>query len=239
MRRLALAAALIGASAVVACGGEDTDPELVIPSTSDGDQEICSPLDGDDCAAGEKCSLVVDALGSSGQELRRTSCVPDGDVATGGACTQGDVGPETGYDDCQAGSLCVRDECIEICNLSTDSCPSDRACVSYTNTFTDSTGLCDPLCDVFDQTTCDREGQEVELGCYASLATGKATCARVFQEGAQNEDCEFVNGCDRGLGCVLVNPEGSGNWCATYCNTTTGATPDGQTCASVPGLGLP
>ena len=36
--------------------------------------------------------------------------------------------------------------------------------------------------------------------------------------GLQGDDCEFLNGCAKGFGCVLINGDATGSECAKFCD---------------------
>jgi hypothetical protein len=158
--------------------------------------------------------------------------VPDGTVAEGQACTRGDAGLATGFDDCAGGLSCLNGACSVICNGGPpDSCRSESEafgegdyCTRFADLFTDEIGLCVPGCNPVDDEACG-EG----FGCYLEATRGIASCAGVpapAQELAQNSDCYgpatggcFLNGCAPGFTPMLNNrPENAdGSVCARYC----------------------
>jgi hypothetical protein len=151
----------------------------------------CDPLSPpgmQGCATGQKCTWMriqetPDAVGQLG-------CVPAGPVALGGTCTQGAAGATTGYDNCQAGLICIASVCKDICGFdgsANTACASGEACTRYANLFANGddapvAGACNPTCDPLTQTrvvngqrtTCG-QGQ----GCYllASDVDTLAVCA--------------------------------------------------------------
>jgi hypothetical protein len=184
--------------------------------------ESCNPVTQGGCAADEKCSWLVVQLDPF---LGRTDCVPDGTVAIGESCSEGDPGEATGYDDCAAGGLCMSGTCRAICDLTSDSCCEGFACSSYTATFTDDsqedTGVCDATCDPVAQDCAD-----AARGCYLQLFTGHATCSLAApgaEELTQGDTCAndgascFLNGCAKGYGAFLYAGDGLRRDCTAFC----------------------
>ncbi len=85
------------------------------------------------CLDGFKCGSVVTVEDAQGRPLfGRHTCVPDGTVLPGGACTRGEPGLDTGYDDCVSGSVCIEGRCVSACPLSGDDiCPAGQWCDYY------------------------------------------------------------------------------------------------------------
>lgn len=217
-RLLALAAGL-GLAGVAACGDGGDGP----PDTGGA----CDPLAQDGCAVGEKCSVRVD---SELPYMTTVTCVPDGNAPVGGLCGFGEPG-QRGYDTCQAGSFCLEGVCTPVCAPADQGCASaGETCLGYGGIFEeDGLGLCTPVCEPVAAGGC-----APEQGCYPSLDTGLATC---HGAGAltQGEDCAYIDACERGLGCVLLAPDGQSTLCTALCDASTGVTAAGGTCAEALG----
>jgi hypothetical protein len=225
MKKIAFAALFMGATGLLACGGDD-DGDIMFADSGpgiDAAPATCNPVTQRGCAEGDKCSWLV--VQEDPNFLGRTACVPDGTVELGGACTEGAPGEDSGYDDCVAGTLCLNAICRDICSIEPDSCETGFACSSYTNTFSDdaaeNTGVCDPTCDPVAQ-DCEDETQ----GCYLQLFNGKATCARVApgaEEFTQGVQCSnngmqcYLNGCAIGYGGFLYAGMGVPRDCTKFC----------------------
>jgi hypothetical protein len=193
-----------------------------------GPPQACNPVAQTGCDAGEKCAHLVE---SDSPLLSRTTCVPNGNVPLGGQCAVGAPGPSTGYDDCAAGGHCSGSVCTEICTQAPDSCPQEASCVPFSGLFSDldGLGLCQAQCDVMAQNCCDGDG------CYVSLSSGESSCAPAVPEtmggmpGRQGDACMFLNTCDVGFGCTLIDDpvNTTGNVCAKFCDP---AMAGGPTC---------
>jgi hypothetical protein len=219
-----------------AADGTDAASSTDAASESDGGVSgLCNPVTQQGCAGGEKCSWLVV---QEDPFLGRTDCVPDGTVAIGDACVEGPPGETTGYDDCEAGGLCMSDVCRTICNIDPDSCGDGFACSTYSNTFTDDVtenlGVCDPTCDPVAQTCADPS-----QGCYLQLFNGVATCSDVAagaEDLTQGDQCAndgarcFLNGCARGYGGFLFTGNGVPRDCTAFCTPvdTYRVDPDGD-----------
>jgi hypothetical protein len=115
---------------------------------------MCSPTLQTGCAAGEKCTWIIDAVEPS--VIGHVGCAPAGVVAVGGACTRGMAGP-MGYDDCTGGNYCIDQVCKPLCGINgaAPNCATDFACVSYDKLFeigtTSIAGVCQPSCNPLTQ----------------------------------------------------------------------------------------
>jgi hypothetical protein len=226
MRKLALAAIFVGVSALAACGGGgDNGDDVQIGPDANLNTGTCNPVSQTGCAADQKCTWVEY---QEDPALGKTECVTNGTVPVGGACTRGEPGATTGFDDCDK-SYCVNGTCTEICSQSqAASCPDNKVCVLYADTFDDlgddsTVGLCGPTCDPVSQ-NCTNETE----GCYLLINQGKGTCARVPSAAAgrdQNDDCYgpasggcYLNGCDKGYQAILLKEPGSQQaTCGKFC----------------------
>jgi hypothetical protein len=198
----------------------------------------CNPVLQAGCQGGEKCAQLVAA---DVPFLASTSCVPDGTVTEGGACTRGEAGPN-GYDDCVAGFDCLRGVCTEICTRAGgDSCRAidepfgtGSYCTLFADLFSDEIGLCVTGCDPTDDTVANSTVTNAmcgaDNGCYINLGLGVASCAGVPAPAVnvkQNDDCYgpaagscYLNGCDSGFAPILPNALGQAattNTCSRYC----------------------
>jgi len=110
------------------------------------------------CSSGEKCTWLDapdDSCGGS-----KFDCVPDGSVTLGGICTRGVPGATTGYDNCQAGLVCIGPdsggECKDVCGFDGGAdagCPTGQACTPYLNLSANADefpviGACNATCGI-------------------------------------------------------------------------------------------
>jgi hypothetical protein len=206
MTKLALVALLVGATTLVACGGDD-DVNLVDSGPLVDAAQRCDPVQQTGCAEGEKCARLV--ISAPDPFLARTDCVPDGDVAIGEACENGEPGETTGFDDCAAGGQCFNGLCLQICTGSPETCSEGFGCGFPVNFFDDidsaRVGVCFETCSPVAQ-DCVTEGE----GCYLNIGAenGEGTCVAVPDDAADltqesacllNGDVCFLNGCDIGF----------------------------------------
>src|SRR5690348_1019149 len=99
MRTLALVAMVVGLA--MSCGGGDDGKKILpFPDANDGPLEPCNLLTQAGCAAGEKCTWLVDAM--IPQYVGHIGCAPSGAADVGDACMFGSPGA-TGYDGCKMG----------------------------------------------------------------------------------------------------------------------------------------
>jgi len=196
MKKLAFGALLVGFLVAAGCGGND--PKVILPDSS-GSNTTCNPLTQAGCAAGEKCTWLLDAL--MPQYVGHIGCAMDGTANAGDSCTYGAPGT-TGFDNCKGGLVCGNYRggtgfCKTICDQQggTPACDATHVCVTYSGLFEtgDTTpnagGVCDLACDPlkdndFDGsgalpktgTTCVASGSNV-VGCYGypSFGTAPAT----------------------------------------------------------------
>jgi hypothetical protein len=222
MKTLAFAALFVGATGLLACGGDDDSVHFADAGIDGGG--TCNPVTQTGCDTGQKCSWLVV---SDEPFLGRTACVTDGTVAVGDACTEGAPGETTGFDDCAAGGLCIHSKCKAICSVDPPSCTEGYNCATYENVFSDdttsNTGVCDTVCDPINPTECDENE-----GCYLSLFDGIATCAGIPAAAAdlrQNDECLaassggcYLNGCAAGFTGFIFVAEGQPRLCTAYCS---------------------
>lgn len=175
-------------------------PDATSPSPDAGFFGICNPVTQAGCSIGEKCAQVVQ---SDNPFLAQTTCVPNGNVSEGGACTQGEAGA-TGLDDCLAGLDCLGGICSPICNVGPpDSCRSGLEafdegpyCTLFADLFSDDIGLCVPACGPTNDTVTGGAAVNNDCGagngCYLNATRGVAACASEPAPAAgvtQNQDC--------------------------------------------------
>ena len=130
MKKLAFGALFVGLLSVgaAACGGGSDTPDaninLVDSATGpDAQTTECNLLTNQGCATGEKCTWIDVTA-----DLGKIGCATDGTVAVGGACTTGQPGETTGFDNCVGGSYCLGGVCEAICSQSPDSCDPATGC---------------------------------------------------------------------------------------------------------------
>lgn len=193
---------------------------------------FCNPLTQAGCTDFEKCTQVVE---SENPYLTTTTCVPDGNVPLNGTCSEGAPGPQTGYDDCVAGTLCIEARCREVCSIQGDSCRTPQQgfgeggyCTGYAGLFEGDIGICNAAChpsadNVVDGAVIhDRCG---ETGCFVNLNGRAASCSQVPGPAVgrtQGESCYtapsggcYLNGCEAGYSPILQD-DGS-RLCARSC----------------------
>ena len=160
---------------IAACGSDNAEsPDArVVRRDAAGDGGgggTCDILAQTGCAAGEKCAWVRVSV-SQAQQIGQMACVPAGAQALDAECAYGAMGATTGYDNCQAGLVCLANSradmatgrCREICDVmgtnTAAACPTGFACGAYASFFQNSgatapppAGVCDPTCDPLDQT---------------------------------------------------------------------------------------
>jgi hypothetical protein len=230
--------------------GSSNTPDAAVVGSPDAALEpvACNPVTQTGCNSGDKCAQVVQ---SATPFVAQTTCVPNGVVAAGSACTAGAPGA-TGYDNCAAGLDCSGGVCSEICGQGPpDTCSgSSSGCVQFEDLFDDvaGVGLCVPVCDPVAQ-----DCPVASDACYLQTSVGTATCANVPAPAAaklQNDSCYgpsgggcYLNGCGKGYGSVLNNDPvtPTAQDCAFFCNPTdtfvdTGNTPVGTAAGDPNGI---
>lgn len=119
----------------------------------------CDPIAQTGCAAGAKCTWIIDADGGGGQPaIGHVGCAPAGSTADGAACAAAQANVNGGADSCIAGDLCAG-TCKPICGLSAVSgpgaCSVNHACIALPGVFTSSgvptAGVCQVTCDPLTQ----------------------------------------------------------------------------------------
>lgn len=216
MKKLALGAVFIGLLA--ACGGgDDTMIDVIDAGEGPDASQACNPVSQTGCGVDEKCTWInIDSMNDVGT----LGCVADGSVATLGACTFGPDGETTGFDNCEAGNICIYSVCEEICTDAPDSCGANTACSSYAGLFPDTStyGACDFTCDPVDQTR-DTDGlaacgstQAIARACYANSDDTFSCTGVPGPAAALTQDdiaygpmsgTAYVNGCAAGFAPLL------------------------------------
>ena len=191
----------------------------------------CNVLAQTGCAAGEKCTWLIDAL--SPQYVGHIGCAPDGAQPVGGACMFGAPGA-TGYDNCVKGTVCsnyrgAAGTCKTICDPQggAPACATGFACASYSGLFSEGggpnvAGMCDPGCDPLADNDFDGSGTALtktgvnctapNAGCYGYPSFGTPpktawTCTTDINYGkalVHRTQCTDANTCSSG-GQVFVN----------------------------------
>lgn len=195
----------------------------------------CDPVAQTGCPPGTKCGRLLESVGP---DVAQTTCVPNGTVLPGGACTEGPAGPLTGYDDCEAtpghGYDCFDGTCRELCAVGT-SCIGAFGCGVVPGRYIDfdpvTVGMCHPACDLVAQ-----DCASASDACHFLARAAIGICAGVplpARDLDQGDACYgpspgicFLNGCAKGYGSVLTvgpGPTEQPSLCAFFCtpaNTT-------------------
>lgn len=164
-----------------------------------------APAGNQGCTGGQKCTWVTT---QDDPAEGTVACVPDGLVATGGACAFGAPGPITGYDECVAGDVCISGTCKHACDLETaQGCDAGQRCAPYAGVFFDDAGAptygaCESSCDPVTQQLSGGGMCPAGQGCYllTSSETTVAICAPAgtLTHGQQIVGTAFANSCAPG-----------------------------------------
>lgn len=212
----ALLAGVAGIAGIAACSSTKQKVHLIDSGTGlDGTSGACNLIMQTGCAVGEKCTWFHDDM--SDPPIGHIGCAPAGSAAVDSTCAYGAPGV-TGYDDCQAGLVCLthRDgtaSCATICDAQTGSgCGSSDGCVRTSGLFA-SPGTVDPTIPG----TCVK-------GCDPTLDNDYDGSGSAFSK-RTGSPC----GTDPAIGCYGV-PSSSGHttffFCANPAKHTTGTTWD-------------
>jgi len=189
----------------------------------------CNPISHAGCGSGERCTWVISS--STPVRIGSLRCVPDGTVASGGACTVGPDGETSGYDDCARGLICTRSgtsrTCASVCDLAdSSSCGGSASCVRYQGLFANGgddpvAGACASSCDPVTQLRDDGTSCGAGLGCYALIATAMPSfvcgaAESTLVHGEVITGGPSANACAPGFH-VVRSAVGSGFECAAYC----------------------
>jgi len=159
----------------------------------DAGPERCSLVD-QDCAEGEKCTILRDA----DRTIGCTAVV--GHRVAGESC---DTSAGAG-DDCAPGLYCDASTspavCVELCAQEpADTCSAGGVC-ALSLPVADGVQMCAQVCDPVAQ-DCERDG----FACYPSR--WGPSCAQIGGGGdtvGEGAPCGFANECDPGLACLRV-----------------------------------
>jgi hypothetical protein len=192
-------------------------PVVLPPDAGEPDAGVfsgsCNPVTGAGCLAGEKCDWLQET-----DDLGRIACVPDGTVERGGACVEGEVGPTTGFDNCQALSTCIAGVCEAICSTDPDSCAPGSSCTQYASIFEGGIGACDYDCNPVDQTrtfdgapACGSpDPANPNRGCYGTPNSSWACKPAGDPEKVHGSDATWPDGNVYANGCAV------GHFVATF-----------------------
>jgi len=86
-------------------------------------------------------------------------------------------------------------------------------------------------CDPLELMSCNPDPST--SACFVAVFDDNTLCGAPFQAG-QNALCQFVNGCNPGLSCMLLISQNLA--CTHQCDPTTGTTAHGTNCADLPEL---
>jgi hypothetical protein len=225
--RLWAALSLCVLAASASCHGTDpscpaADPLCLGDGGGDGDiapvdggcvnfSTACNPFGAagsQGCGFGDKCSWVV--IQEQPIELGRTTCVPEGPIGLGEACTRGAPGVSTGFDNCGAGLICAAGKCQDICGFDGSAqanCAPNNNCARFTGLFANCdddpiAGVCVPGCDPVTQLLGDGSSCGAGNGCYllTSQTETVAVCAQAgnVPHGVAITGTAFANSCEPG-----------------------------------------
>ena len=143
---------------LTACGGGDG--KVVLPDAATTVQ-VCDVLMGTGCAAGEKCTFIIEAATEF-----PSVCLPAGTKAEGEACSLADLSEAKDRSklqdtECEKGTFCLRGVCSKICPEEARSCSDDgtSTCRVFGGPWADQPdsreiGFCQPQCDPLLQNEC-------------------------------------------------------------------------------------
>ncbi|MEW5848467.1 MAG: hypothetical protein AB2A00_06610 [Myxococcota bacterium] len=184
---------------------------------------------------GEKCTWITVS-----ETLGHVGCAADGVVPRGGACTYGEPGETTGFDDCQGGHVCIAGLCQEVCTLAPDDCQAGTICNRYGGLFGEEPkyGACDFQCNPVTQVrlldaAANCGVADGSRACYMSFNDENGICVPVPQQiqanpgDYQQDDIAFgppgggayLNGCAPGYAPLLRSSQDTSApiICVAYC----------------------
>ncbi len=158
-------------------------------------EKLCNPLTQAGCAAGDKCTWLVNAFTPA--YLGHIGCAPDGTANVGEACGYAEPnGSAYGYDNCRKGSVCSNYQggdgvCKQICDQmgGFPQCDTQHTCVVYDELFDvgsatpAAAGVCDIACNPLTDNDFDGAGtasnkttsacgSDPTIGCYGYPSFG-------------------------------------------------------------------
>ncbi len=190
----------------------------------------CNPLTQSGCASGNKCTWIQ--VADSPETLGRVGCVANGTVAAGGTCTQGAVGDQTGFDNCQAGLVCISNVCQDICGFDGSPaapCADGYHCTRYANLFANGSddpvaGACTLGCDPITQLRSDDTPCPASQGCYLLTSStetiGVCAGAGSLGHGQTITGSTFANSCLPGHMPRRKDQATTTNECGALCRPT-------------------
>ena len=180
---------------IVACGlgcGSGHDPTTEPPSGG-AVAFACDPIDQTGCAAGQKCTWIVDIDATATRaEIGHVGCVAAGPQPVGASCSDAVAETTGGADACVAGALCISGACKPICDPQQGggpgACDESDACVTYTGIFESAgdpiAGVCEPGCDPLTQRLVDGNAE-----ACGSPAPAQPTATCVASDGFRTFHC--------------------------------------------------
>ncbi len=237
MRRSILGALVltivVGAGSLTACHREElVDDVIDFDGRPDAeDILLCDPLappGQQGCQPGQKCGWNV--LAETPEHVGRRTCMPEGTVPLGGACTIGPPGDTTGFDDCIGGGTCIDGVCKDNCGFgggANEPCPAGQACTHYAGVWADGDndpfyGACSPTCNPVTQLRPDGSTCGPGQGCYllVSATTTDAVCAGAgtLGHGVAITGQAFANSCLPGHQPRRASPTSMAVECGALCD---------------------
>jgi hypothetical protein len=226
------------------------DAMIDAPDAMPGDANLsrCDLRDQSSCPEGWKCTAVIEEGGANAPH-----CVPNGDIPLGAACEPYIVVQEdTGYrhDECQAGSMCISNECKLFCNVSEGpaSCGEPYACVGYGIIPEDgSLGICEATCDPVTQVRltdgaawCNSLDTVLPERTCVGVPNGPFTCAPTVDVNAMHgtpvPPPVYLNSCAAGFMPLLQDASGN-PYCVAMCSPAPTSMLNPQNAGGAPGSG--
>ncbi len=210
---------LVGALGLFGCGGggDDDDDIIVFPDAgTDANQTDgggnCNAVSQTGCLEGQKCSWIVDVLGTdTTDEVGHVGCIAEGPDAVGAACTDALVIGDA--DSCAKPGYCYNGTCRKICSTVNDLCEGEcgQFVISEGNPF--PFGWCLDACDPLLQ-DCPTDNES----CFLGDNERGGVCLG-HREIAVGVECTFTNDCAEGGQCL--GREGEPSVCRALCGTIT------------------
>jgi hypothetical protein len=174
----------------------------------------CNVAKQEGCPSDKRCGFIV-----INNTQATPGCVPIGGAGALERCSNGTPGTTTGFDDCQAGLVCISGECRAACRPGEDTCGSSFACLPYAS-FGDSfgnLGACEPTCNPITQVrdldqapACGSPNPaSPNRGCYgvpgsSFVCTPAGNALKTHRQPATDENGDlFLNSCAPGYAPLL------------------------------------